>query len=253
MTLKNRVLFTVSLAAILSLSLITAMDIPYASADDKGNDKKDDKKFQKKAHFKTADCRLADPAQKENVESQLGITINPDGTLPSEVDCKATALFDKKGKALKYKIEITGMDLVNDDGNIFDDVGKSHFHKAAKFVDGNSENPMGPMHILNIFGQPGMDDADLIVRPIQGIIEGIWDDGDAMDRPGVNDDSFEITDNFIQESLCQGEAFLMVHGQVENEDGSISKPGFIKAALQTTDVGEKFCEKKLKQPTESDL
>lgn len=252
MTLKKYSFFTASLFAILSIAIFSSLGISNALADiDDDKEKEKQNKFTKKPHFKTSDCRLADPAQKNNVESQLGITINTDGTLPPEVDCKAKAWFSKNSEALKYKIQIVGMDLVDDDGNLLNDVGKSHFHKAAKFVEGNRDNPMGPMHILNIFGQPGMDDDNLVIKPVQGILRGIWDDGDEMDRPGDNDDTFKITDDFVQESLCKNEVFLMVHGQVQNDnDDTISKPGFIKASLQLTDEGEKFCEKKLKISTE---
>ena len=41
----------------------------------------------------------------------------------------------------------------------------------------------------------------------------------------------------------------MVHGQTP--DGGL--PGFIKAAIQPTDAGEKFYEKKLHLSTDSDL
>ena len=253
MRYKTQSLLAVSLAAILSLYLVSIRGIPQAIADkndDEDDDHKEDfkKKFPKKPHFKTADCMVASPAIASTVASQLGITVNSDGTLDG-ADCSAKAWFDGKSDALKYKITISGMEIADVDGNPLNDIGKIHFHKAAVFVMNDPDNPMGPQHVLNIFRAPAMDDVDLIIKPIQGIFKGIWDDADAVDRDGDNDDTFKITDKVTQESLCRGEVFLMVHGQMS--DGNL--PGFIKAALQPTDSGEKFCEKKLKLSTESDL
>ena len=252
MRFKTQSLLAVSLAAILSLSLVSIGGIPQAIADknDDGGDHKEDfkKKFPKKPHFKTADCRVASPAIASTVASQLDITVNPDGTLDG-ADCSAKAWFDNKANALKYKITITGMEISDVDGDPLNNIGKMHFHKAAAFVSNDLDNPMGPQHVLNIFRAPAMDDSNLVIKPIQGIFKGIWDDEDAVDRAGDNDDTFKITDKVTQESLCQGEVFLMVHGQTS--DGGL--PGFIKTSLQPTDNGEKFCEKKLKLSTESDL
>lgn len=238
-----------SLAAILSLSVVGIGDIPQAVADKDHDEKEDFKKnFPKKPHFTTADCRVAMPSMIPIVESQLGITVNPDGTLDG-ADCSVKASFNNKADALEYRIQITGMDVVDDDANPLNDIGKMHFHKAASFMMNNPDDPMGPQHILNIFKLPAMDDGDLVVKPIQGIFKGIWDENDTVDRAGDNDDTFDITAESTQESLCQGETFLMVHGQTP--DGGL--PGFIKVAIQPTDAGEKFCEKKLHLSTESDL
>ena len=250
-------LLVFSLVTLLSLSVVTIGELPQAVADKDSNDQdhsdfKKYKKFSKRPHFETADCRVAATAMAPVVSNQLGITVNADGTLDG-ADCNAKAWFDRKTSALKYRIQINGMDVVDDDGNGLDDIGKMHFHKASSFMMNNPDNPMGSMHVLNIFRQPAMDDAQLTINPVQGILTGIWDDDDAVDRDGHHDDTFEVTDEFIQESLCQGEVFLMVHGQTDNNAGGFDKPGFIKAALQPTNTGEKLCEKKLKLSTDSDL
>lgn len=238
-----------SLAAILTLSLVAMGGIPQAAADKDHDDKEDFKKnFPKKPHFKSADCRVAMPTMIPMVESQLGITVNPDGTLDG-ADCTVKASFNKKADALKYRIQITGMDVVDDDANPLNDIGKMHFHRAASFMMNNPDNPMGPEHILNIFKLPAMDDDHLVVKPTKGVFKGIWDESDTVDREGHHDDTYDISAEITQETFCQGEAFLMVHGTAP--DGGL--PGFIKAAIQPTDAGEKFCEKKLKLSTESDL
>lgn len=234
-----------SLAAILSLSVVAIGEIPQAVADKK--EKEDFKKnFQKKPQFQTADCRVSMPAMISTVETSLGITVNPDGTLDG-ADCSVEASFNKKADALEYRIKVTGMEVVDTDGIPENDIGKMHFHNATSFMDGNPDNPMGPQHILNIFKKPAMDDDNLVVQPIQGIFSGIWDDSDAVDRPGHHDDTLSISAKDTQEALCQGETFLMVHGN------TVGLPGFIKASIQPTDAGEKFCEKKLHLSTESDL
>jgi len=241
-----------SLAAILALSVVAMGELPQAVADKDDHDdheKKNFKKnFPKKPHFETADCRIAMPDMIETVQSQLEIEVNPDGTLDG-ADCSVKAWFNKKADALKYRIQISGMQVVDDDANPLNDIGKMHFHKTMDFMNENPDNPMGPQHILNIFRLPAMDDNNLVVKPIQGIFRGIWDASDTVDREGKNDDTFDITAEVTQESLCQGETFLMVHGQTHG--GGL--PGFIKAAIQPTDAGEKFCEKKLDLSTESDL
>ena len=233
MNSKVRTLLAVSLAAILSVSLVAISGFPEAVA------------AGEKKHFKTADCRLADPAQKENVETQLGVTVNPDGTLKG-ADCVLQASFNKDGTALKYSIKLKGIQLIDSDGDPTNDVGKMHIHKAAMFVDDNPDNPKGPMHVLNIFREPAMDDRDLVIKAVQQILRGIWDDGDAVDREGDHDDTFEVTSEFIRECICKGELFLMVHGQTVDENGAVDgKPGFIKASIQPTAAGKAFCDKKL--------
>ena len=243
-TKTNMLVF--SLAAILTLSVIAIGEIPRAVADKDGEKEDFKKNFSKKSHFESADCRVASPAMIQAVETSLGITVNPDGTLDG-ADCSVKASFNKKADALEYRIQITGMEVVDTDGNPDNDIGKMHFHKADSFMANNPDNPMGPQHILNIFKKPAMDDDDLVIKPIQGIFSGIWDESDTVDRDGPNDDTFDITSEVTQEALCQGETFLMVHGNIAG------LPGFIKASIQTTDEGDKFCEKKLHISTDSDL
>lgn len=234
-----------SIAAILALSVVAIGEIPQAVADKK--EKEDFKKnFSKKPQFESADCRVAMPTMIPMVESTLGITVNPDGTLDG-ADCSVEASFNKKADALEYRIQVTGMEVVDTDGNPNNDIGKMHFHQASFFIMG-SDDPMGGQHILNIFKKPAMDDEHLIIKPIQGIFSGIWDESDAVSREGDHhNDTFDISAEVTQETLCQGEAFLMVHGNIAG------LPGFIKASIQPTDNGEKFCEKKLHLSTDSDL
>ena len=225
------------IGAILTISLVTSGAIPQVFADD------DDEEFEfDDLHFKSAPCRVAMPPMVPVVAAQLGITVNPDRTL-NGADCKIKAWFDEDAKALKYKIKVKGMEVEDTDGDTNNDIGKMHFHNAnLGFINGNPDDPIGPQHILNIFKAPGQDDADLVVKAKKGILKGIWDKGDTTDRDpqpvGVgNDDTFDITDKATQEILCDGEAFLMIHGVLP--DGSL--PGFIKASIQPTKAGQNFC------------
>lgn len=225
----------ISIAAILSLSVLSTGGISLASADPEFSN----------IHFKSAKCRLADPTYKDAVEEQLGIKVKADGTLAG-ADCSVKAWFDESGTSLKYQIKIVGMEVIDTDSNPENDVAKMHFHKAGEFVNNNPDNPKGPNHILNIWQTPSMDDDDLQVNPMAGLFTGIWDESDT-NLAGDPDSTYDITEQATQEILCQGEAFLMVHG---NYDGLL--PGFIKASIQPTPSGIAYCEAN-GISTESDL
>ena len=227
--MKETTILGISIGAILSLSLVSFGVIPQVLADN-------DKDFTD-LHFKSAPCRIADPSNKVLVEESLGIKVNGDGSLKG-ADCSVKAWFDDEGQSLKYQVHIRGMESIDKDGNPDNDIGKMHFHRATMFVNDDPNNPAGPRHILNIFKLPAQDDNDLKYNK-GGIFQGIWDESDTMDRDGENDDTYNITDELTQEILCNGEAFLMVHG---NTDGL---PGFIKASIQPTEDGEAFCEELL--------
>jgi hypothetical protein len=80
------------------------------------------------------------------------------------------ALLDKKGNGLKYEIQVTGMELIDSNtdhhtpGRALDDIDGSHIHKMT---NGDVANTKGP-HQLNIFGNPGFHDSDVVIQPVQG-------------------------------------------------------------------------------------
>jgi hypothetical protein len=45
------------------------------------------------------------------------------------LDCQMQAWLDNMGRGLLYKIQITGMELVDSDGDTQDDVNQLHIHK----------------------------------------------------------------------------------------------------------------------------
>lgn len=233
MNTKTRSLLTVSIAAILSLTLTSFTEIPSAVADEDDGD--EDKhfwkkilKFEKNPHFESTQCFVTTAGQ---------------GQLGADADCQVNAWFSKNGDELKYRIKIDGMDITGSDGDVSDDVGKLHFHKAMSFMP--SGEPMGPQHVLNIYKQPRQDDRDLVIRPTEGILKGVWDDGDAFLEGPLDDQTQKLTE--MHEDLCTENIFLMVHGTEVDGDGNPTgaKPGFLKAVLETTPKGDKFCEKRL--------
>jgi len=78
-------------------------------------------------------------------------------------------------QTVTYTIQIFGLDLKANpaDRTEFSDVTAIHLHNG---FPGSS----GP-HVLNIFGIPSEDDADMVVDFANDTITGIYDDSDAID------------------------------------------------------------------------
>jgi len=237
MNSKTSTLLTISIAAILSLSVVVMGEIPTATAD-KDNDKKkydkngfnkDFKEFSKKPDFESKNCIMTPYASGTGIYTDV-----PDGKgLTSEafgaLDCSFKAWFDKKGPSLVYKIVINGMELIDSDANTQDDLYQLHIHKNTN-SEGTPENPKGP-HVLDVYRAPTFGDADLVVLPVQGELRGIWDDGDHE----------PLTDENNLERLCNSEIFAAGHGD------ELDKPGhhapYVKMLLEPTKEGDKVCKK----------
>jgi len=238
MNSKTKAFFVITMVTILSVSLITAGGIQPAVAD-KDDDDHDDKKklkFKKKPSFVSESCIITSFAEEH---------------LPSknyeELDCKMTAWLDKKGNALKYKIQVSGMELVDsntehhsDDAphvidGALDDIDGIHIHHIT---NDDVTNPKGP-HQLNTFGNPGFDDSDVIVKPVQGIVKGIWTDADENMTYGEPNNSHTLTENLGL--LCDGKVFSAVHGEFADRPGH--KAPYVKMVLEPTKQGNKICNK----------
>ena len=200
-----------SLAAILTLSIVAMGGIPDAVAD-KDDSKK--LKFKKKPDFVSESCLITPFAD------------NLPQVNRAELDCKMQAWLDKKSNGLKYKIQITGMELIDSNSAGVDNVDGLHIHKM---INDDVTNPMGP-HVVDAFGNPGFKDSDVVIRPVQGIIKGIWDNGDLPSG---------LTDNLGL--LCEGKIFSAVHGDFE--DAPDHKAPYLKMLLESTKQGEKACNK----------
>ena len=72
-----------------------------------------------------------------------------------------------------------------------EDIDGSHIHKMT---NGDVSNPKGP-HQLNIFGNPGFGDSNVVIQPAQGIKTGIWDEGDENPPHGEPDICHTLTEN----------------------------------------------------------
>lgn len=223
MNTKTSLLLAISVAAILSLSVVAIGEIPQAAADKddkKDHDKKngfnkDFKEFSKKPDFESKNCIVTGFASNLSPEAQEAL------------DCSMQAWLDNKGKSLVYKIAISGMELIDSDANTQDDLYQLHVHKN---ILGTPENPMGP-HVLDVYRAPTFGDADLVVLPVQGELRGIWDDGDH--DPLTAENNIEL--------LCSSQIFAAGHGDVEDTPGHHAP--YIKMSLEPTKSGEKVCKK----------
>ncbi len=115
------------------------------------------------------------------------------------------------GPQLAYTLSLTGLDLDPDPGQRTDpnDVVGVHMHLHVPGV-------IGP-HILNIFGNPSEDDADLVVDFDAETLTGVFDLSDASRDPDTGEllpQAFPLTtkviDNWLDE-LRAGELYIAVH------------------------------------------
>lgn len=111
---------------------------------------------------------------------------------------------------LAYQIVVDAFDI---DGTktpeLGDDITAIHLHTltecaAASCVPGDTA---GTLHVLNIFGVPREDDADLSIDVAAATISGVWDPSDANElTPAPSKDP-----NDYLTQLASQELFLMVH------------------------------------------
>jgi hypothetical protein len=111
---------------------------------------------------------------------------------------------------IDYSIDVSEFDL---DGtktpDLTDDITAIHLHTLNECVSATciAGDTAGTKHVLNIFGVPREDDADLSLVPAESLISGSWDPTDANEltpAPSVD------PNDFLGE-LSRGELFLMIH------------------------------------------
>lgn len=93
--------------------------------------------------------------------------------------------------------------------DLSDDVTAVHLHTLTDCVDSRCipGDTAGTKHVLNIFGAPREDDADLVIESAESLIRGIWDPADAnMLTPAPTADPNDLLDE-----LRNGQLFIMIH------------------------------------------
>lgn len=111
---------------------------------------------------------------------------------------------------LQYEIFAPEFDL---DGtktpDLGDDITAIHLHTLTSCAAPTCSlgDTAGTTHVLNIFGTPREDDADLLVQPGLSLISGTWDPSDANDLTPAP----TFTPNDFLDELAAGELFLMIH------------------------------------------
>ena len=109
------------------------------------------------------------------------------------------------GPRLEYTLELAGLDLdgLQTPDNDQDDVTAIHIHSGA--VGHN-----GP-HVLNVFGAPSHDDADLVVDVANARVRGVWDDSDAKVNEANPSHGSSIALSDALTTLFAGEIYFQIH------------------------------------------
>ena len=129
--------------------------------------------------------------------------------------------LNAEGTHLSYSISFDGLDLEPDVSNRTDpnDIVGIHLHLTVTDV-------IGP-HILNVFGTPSEDDADLIVDYENESLAGVFDMSDASRDPLTGEllpQFFPLTTKMISDwldELAAGELYIAVH----TVEASATPPG----------------------------
>lgn len=201
--------FKATLAVVSLFLAITAIGLDETHADD------DDLRglFGQRAHF-TA-----------KLTNEATVPLVPDRGFSGKA--KAWLILDNGELKVRYRLE-TDMDLnagfpqTLDDG---DDVTQIHLHDAPPGV-------AGP-HVLNVYKAPAQDDDDLNIMPNQGVVKGLWDDGDLSEGLPPGPASVPLTDAL--EALCAGNVYANVHGTGDQGTGAL------RGNLEPTRRGERAC------------
>ena len=140
----------------------------------------------------------------------------PTAMHPISASAVAHMTLDDDPYRLHYSIALQGLDLEPAAANRVDqnDVIGIHMHFIVPGVTGP--------HILNIFGTPGEEDADLAVDYANETISGIYDISDATLDPATGEPlpqfffiTTKIIDDWIDE-LVSNQLYLAVHTAGEN-------------------------------------
>lgn len=161
----------------------------------------------------------------------------PDGTFRVSQETRFTGLADFTLTApagggsptLAYTAVFDGVDFGGQDADPTNNVTAIHLHDTTGVF--NSANTP---HVLNIFGFPSQDDAQVDVDAPMSTVTGVWDDGDLTDpslghalNPMANSDT--LTSSLA--ALRAGELFLMLHTTSPDSLGPLSAGATIGGRL----------------------
>ena len=147
----------------------------------------------------------------------LNVNVVDNGVVASAAPQTGTAVFTLTwdpsaplDATIDYEIQLVGADL---DGaqttDLSDDITAVHIHDLNQCA-GNDCAPndtAGTKHVLNVYGVPRHDDADLQVFASEGRLTGLWDAGDANSlTPAPSAAPGEFFSQLMNEDI-----FLMVH------------------------------------------
>ena len=219
------ILLAFPLAAILSVSLVSMIEMPQAMAD------KDDKSS-KKFHGLLKKIQHNKPHFETDLTSANTIPL-----VENDFSGKAKAwlVLDDGKLKLKYWIK-TDMDLNPgwaQTPESSDDITKIHLH--------NNMPGMAGMHVLNVYKAPSQDDDDLVLKPSKGVVKGLWDDADAndVDNSGTRTGPDSVELSSMLGELCEGNIYANIHGTTDKGDDDT---GSLRGNLDPTDKGEKICK-----------
>ena len=125
-------------------------------------------------------------------------------------------LSNPANNSMEYFISLENVDL---DGaqtaDILDNITALHIHDVTKCAPAFSQciegtDTAGTIHLLNIFGLPRNDDAEVMVDPVAGTISGRWDVSDTS-PDGTPVPTLDISDPMVIDTLMSGEAAIFVH------------------------------------------
>ncbi len=125
-------------------------------------------------------------------------------------------LANPLNNTLAYSIQLQNVDL---DGaqtaSVLDNIAALHLHDTTRCspivpqcIAGT--DTAGTVHILNIYGAPRNDDADVVVDPVAGTITGLWDVSDTS-TAGVTAPTLDISSSAVIDILTGGDAAIFVH------------------------------------------
>ena len=169
----------------------------------------------------------AAPAAPLHAVILLRADLTPDQVIPigdapspagiSSASATAHFILDLNGisPTLAYTISFQGLSVATD-------IQAVHFHlghpqpgpsplpgpPGLKHADAEENGP----HVLNVFGLPREDDADLVVDPLTNTISGVWDNSDWNYGPdGILDRGDSVQLAPMIPDLLLGEIYVQVH------------------------------------------